>query len=188
MIKKQARIIGIDDAPFDKRNKGRQVLVVGTIYRGGDYMDGLLSTKITIDGNDSTEKVTEMINKSKFRPQLQAVILDGIALGGFNIVDIKKLNEKTRLPVIVVIRSYPDFKKIFKALEKIGMKEKIKTLEELPKPISVGKVYIQHIGLSFEKAEEILKLTCTRSYLPEPIRIAHIIAAGVVKGESKGRV
>ena len=44
-MKSQIRVIGIDDSPFDK-NSNKKVLVVGTIFRGGDFMDGLLSTKV----------------------------------------------------------------------------------------------------------------------------------------------
>ena len=37
------------------------------------------------------------------------------------------------------------------------------------------------------KTKEFLKVTTVHSYIPEPLRIAHIIAAGLVKGESRGR-
>jgi len=37
-----------------------------------------------------------------------------------------------------------------------------------------------------EDAEEIIRLSTTRSAIPEPVRVAHLIAAGVVTGESKG--
>ena len=48
MIKQEARAIGIDDSPFTKGDKKR-VLVLGVIYRGGNYLDGLLSCKVKID-------------------------------------------------------------------------------------------------------------------------------------------
>ena len=69
-----------------------------------------------------------LINKCKFKPQLRAIILDGIALGGFNIIDIKELNKKTKIPVIVVIRRKPDIENIKKTLVRIGKKVKIKLL------------------------------------------------------------
>jgi hypothetical protein len=127
-----------------------------------------------------------MIEKCKFKPQLQAILLDGIALGGFNIVDINELNKKTKLPVIVVIRKYPDFDEIKKALKKIGKIEKYKLIEKAGKVEKIGKIYVQIAGISLRDAEEILKICCTRSLLPEPIRVAHLIGAGIVKGESKG--
>ncbi|RLE42544.1 hypothetical protein DRJ19_03925, partial [Candidatus Woesearchaeota archaeon] len=108
-IKRYMRILGIDDAPFNKfKDKGKNVLVVGTIFRGGDFLDGLISTKVRVDGRNATRKLIEMINKSKFKPQLRVVMLDGIALGGFNIVDIEELWKAIGIPVMVVMRKYPD--------------------------------------------------------------------------------
>ena len=51
---------------------------------------------------------------------------------------------------------------------------------------SVGKIYIQIAGLTLSDAKQILKITCTRSLIPEPIRTAHLMAAGISKGESSG--
>ncbi len=186
MLRKEIRIIGIDDGPFNKF-KDKEVLVVGTLYRGGNFMDGVMSTKAKVDGTDSTDKIARMINKSKFKPQLRAIFLNGIAVGGFNVIDVKKLNKKTKVPVVVVIRSYPNYKKIYSVLTKLKMTKQKKLIESLPKPTKVGKIYIQNIGITLAKAKEMLKLTCTHSFIPEPIRVAHLIAAGIVKGESKGR-
>ena len=111
MLKKEIRVVGIDDSPFKKFQKNK-VLVVGTIFRGGIFLDGVLSTKVTLDGNDSTKKITEMISKCKFKPQLRCIFLNGIAVAGFNVIDIQELNKKTKIPVIVIIRKMPDIKKI----------------------------------------------------------------------------
>jgi len=186
MLKKEIRVIGIDDAPFNKFNKGK-VLVIGAVFRGGLFLDGILSTKVNIDGNDSTIKILEMINKCKFKPQLQCIFLDGIAVGGFNVIDIKQLSEKTKLPVIVIIRRKPNIKKIKETLIKINKKNKIDLIEKAGSVVQIGKIYIQLTGLSIEKAREILKIVCTRSLIPEPVRIAHLIASGITFGESRGK-
>ena len=81
-MKKEIRVIGIDDSPFKKFAKDKRVLIIGTIFRGGSWLDGVLSTSVGIDGNDSTSKVVQMINKCKFKPQLQCIFLNGIAFGG----------------------------------------------------------------------------------------------------------
>lgn len=186
MLKKEIRILGIDDAPFDKF-KNEEVLIVGTIFRGGNFLDGILSTKVTIDGDDATEKLVAMINSSKFKSQIRAMILDGIAVGGFNIVDIDDLNKKTGIGIIVVVRKNPNISEMKMALTKINKKEKIKLIENAGDVQKIDSIYIQFKGLDIEVVREILKLTCTRSHIPEPVRIAHLIASGIVTGESKGR-
>jgi len=184
-MKQEIRVLGIDDAPFEKFKKGK-VLIVGTLFRGGRWLDGVLSVKVRVDGNNATSKLIEMVNRSKFKPQLQALLLNGIALGGFNVVDINKLNKKTGVPVIVVIRKYPDFAKIKSALQKLKKMSKYRLIEKAGEVHKVGKIYVQTAGISLEDASKILKVICTRSLLPEPIRVAHLIGAGIVFGESKG--
>ncbi len=183
-MKNEIRVIGIDDSPF-KFKKGN-TLVIGTIFRGGKFLDGVLSVNVKVDGDDSTSKLISMINKCKFKPQLQCVLLDGIALGGFNVVDIQRLNKNTKIPVIVVIRKKPDINKIKTILKTIN-KNKIKLIDKAGQVYKIGKIYCQLAGISVQKAKEILKITCTHSLIPEPIRVSHIIAAGVALGESKGR-
>lgn len=184
-MKPQIRILGIDDAHHTKDQK--EVLIIGTIYRGGEYLDGLLSTKITKDGDDSTKKLIETINSSKYQSQIRAVFLNGITLGGFNIVDIKELANQTKIPVIAIIRNKPDIELIKQTLIKLNTRNKISLIEKAGKIIKVGEIYIQLAGCSFEQAEELLKLTCTHSNIPEALRAAHLIATGISLGESRGK-
>lgn len=186
MYKKEIRTIGIDDSPFKKFKKGN-IIVIGTIFRGGAFLDGLLTTKVAIDGNNSTKKLIEMINRSKFKVQLRCILLNGIALAGFNVIDIQELNKKTKIPVIVVIRKYPDLKKIEETLKKLNKQTKYKLIQKAGPIERIGNIYIQRIGITKKGAKEILNLTCTHSLIPEPIRAAHLIAGGVVTGESKGQ-
>ena len=185
-MKRELRVLGIDDAPFDKHKKG-DVLVIGTFFRGGLCADGILSTKVRVDGSNATAKLITMINRSRFASSSQAIFLDGIALGGFNIVDVKKLSTATGLPVIVVVRRKPDIEDIKKTLTKIGMENKIRLIEKAGSPLKVGNIYVQLTNITKDRAKEMLAIVCTRSFLPEPIRLAHLIAAGIVKGESRGR-
>jgi len=185
-MKSEIRILGIDDGPFDKF-KDKKILVVGVVLRGNSSLVGILSTKVDVDGWNSTSKLIKMINKCKFKLQLRCIMLDGIAFGGFNVIDIDALYRKIKIPVMVVIRRKPNFRKIEKTLKKIGMKEKFNLMKKAGKVRKIGKIYVQLKGIDVKKAEGILGIACKNSYLPEAVRMAHIIAAGIVKGESKGR-
>lgn len=185
-MKKEIRVIGIDDSPFSKFRDSKS-LVVGVVMRGGSWVDGILSTSVDVDGNDATKKISEMINKCKFKPQLQCIFLDGIAVAGFNVVDVKELGRKTKLPVIIVIRKMPDIDNIKNTLIKINKKNKIKLIEKAGEIIKIGNIYAQMAGIKADEAGKILKIVCTRSNIPEPLRLAHLIAQGVVLGESRGK-
>ena len=185
MVKNEIRVIGIDDGPFNKF-RDKKTLVVGVVMRGGFWIDGVLSTKASVDGSDSTKNITDMINKCKFKPQLQCIFLDGIAVAGFNVIDVKELSKKTKIPVITIIRKNPDIDKIKKTLVKINKKDKIKLIDKAGEVIEINNIFAQLVGIDLSKAKEILKIACTRSLIPEPIRLAHLIASGVTVGESRG--
>jgi endonuclease V-like protein UPF0215 family len=190
MIKKELRILGIDDAPFNKF-KDKECLIVATIFRGGSYIDGLLSTHVKIDGRDSTENIIKIVRASRHIEQLRCIMIDGIAFAGFNVIDIQKVSKMTKLPVIVFIRKMPNFKKIAVALEKADKKTAASKLALMKKAgkvhrIKNKRVYYQIAGISEKKAAEILKLAATHAIVPEPLRIAHIIASGIALGESHG--
>jgi endonuclease V-like protein UPF0215 family len=190
MVKEEIRILGIDDGPFTKDDK--EVIVIGVVYRGGEFIDGLLRTFVEIDGLDATEKLAKMINSSRHKQQLKVIMLDGITLGGFNIVDVKKLYSETKIPIIVINRKVPDLKSIKTALEK-----NFEDFEKRWKMIlNAGKIkelrlekfslYYQNVGLEDEEAEEIILTSMKHAQIPEPLRVAHLIATGIVKGESEG--
>lgn len=186
IFKKEIRVLGIDDSPFKKFVK-KDITVIGTVFRGGNWIDGVITTKARVDGNNATENIIEMVNNCKFKPQLRAIMLNGIAVGGFNIIDIRKLNKKTKIPVIVVVRRKPNIENIKRTLIQINKKSKIKLIDKAGQVEHFGNIYAQYKGIDKEKVKEILRITCTRSNIPEPIRVAHLMGAGLVLGESRGR-
>lgn len=190
-IKDEVRILGIDDSPFEPKSSGR-VLIVGAIMRGGSCLDGVLSSDVEVDGLDATRRVVEMAGNTSHR-DLRVVMLDGLGFAGFNLVDIQEVYMETGLPVIVVVRQKPDFDKIKSALQNLpDFSFRWGCIEKAGEPHQVesrdGKsIYIQVHGISLEDAREIVKLSATRSLIPEPIRVAHLIASGIILGESRGR-
>lgn len=186
MLKNEIRVIGWDDASFE-RGRTKWVQLVGVILRGGTWIDGMLTTRVKYDGLDATEKIIKAINKSRHRDQLRVIITDGISFAGFNLIDIQELNEKTGLPVIVIMRKRPNLKKFVDAMKILDDFEKRREIvKRAGKIYKFDKIYFQKAGLTKKKAQDIITLTCTRANIPEPIRVAHIVATGL-SGESKGR-
>jgi endonuclease V-like protein UPF0215 family len=185
VIKSEIRVLGVDDGAFKPHVKG-QVPVIGVVFRGGFWLDGVLHTSIELDGFDATERIVSMITSSSHYRQLRVVMLNGITFAGFNIVDVNALYAATKLPVITVTREKPDFTDIQKALQNLPNSEKRwGTILSAGEPVEVStrntkaKVYMQTVGVSKEDAQKILRLTSTRSNIPEALRVAHLIASGI---------
>jgi len=186
-IKKEVRILGIDDSNFTRTDS--EVLVVGVLVRGGFWIDGVLSTYVKRDGLDATEKITKMILNARYK-DLRAIMLKGITIAGFNLVDIESLNDNTGLPVVVVMRKMPDMNAMEKALTNLNFKAKRLEIIKRAGQIYEGKVqeksdiFFQFKGIEEDDARELIRISSMHSNIPEPLRVSHIIATGVVKGES----
>jgi endonuclease V-like protein UPF0215 family len=185
VIKPEIRVLGVDDGAFTPHVQG-QVPVVGVVFRGGYWFDGIMHTKIDVDGFDATDRIASMITRSPHYKQLRVIMLNGITFAGFNIVDVEALSVTTKLPAITVTHKKPDLSEIRQALKNLPhSEERWKTILKAGIPIVVStrnmkaKVYIQAVGISKEDAQKILRLTSTRSNIPEALRVAHLIASGI---------
>jgi len=182
-IKSEIRVLGIDDGKFTPHTEG-SVIVVGVVFRGGCSIEGVMHTNIAIDGLDATKQFVSMINASPLLRQLRLVMLNGITFGGFNIVDIKKLNAATKLPVMALTQERPDLDAIYEALTNLpNIDERWKMILEAGEIHEVinnrAKIYIELAGISLSDAQKIIAMTSTRSSLPEPLLVAHLIASGI---------
>lgn len=187
VIKPEIRVLGVDDGVFTPRVRGL-VPVVGVVFRGGYWLDGVMHTKVEVDGFDATEKIASMIIDSPHYKQLRVIMLNGITFAGFNVVNIKELNSETKLPVVAVTREKPNFIEIREALKNLPeSEERWETIKSTGKLFEVStrskneKIYMQTSGILEEDARKILQLTSTRSSVPEALRVAHLIASGISK-------
>ena len=189
-MKNQIRLLGIDDSPFSFSDK--YSIIVGVVMRGGSYIEGVLSRKIEVDGDDSTINCINMVKKTKYKKQLKSILLNGINFCGFNVIDIEKIFSETGIPVITVTRDKPNFKQIKNALMKnfTDWKSKLELIEKGSLNVvktDFNPIYVKFCGIDFEEAKEIIKISTIRGVIPEPIRIAHLIASGITRGESYGK-
>jgi hypothetical protein len=99
------------------------------------------------------------------------------------------------LPVIVVSREKPNMRDILKAIKHLpGWPRRWSLIKGAGKIYSIdikrrgGPIYIQPTGIRRKDAERVVRLSSLRSLVPEPIRVAHLIATAIVRGESHGRV
>jgi len=146
---------------------------------------------ITIDGIDSTDTIINMIERSKHKKQLKIIMIDGVALGGFNVVDGERIWNETGIPVITLTRNKPDMEGIKKALKKhfSDWKKRWEIINngEIHEINLKYTVYARFFGIEKKDGVDAIKLSIIRGAIPEPIRVAHLIATGIKKGESKGR-
>lgn len=182
-----SHVVGVDDAPFARTHRG-DVLVVGAVF-AGVRLDGVLATRVRRDGADATRALVAMIGGSRFAAHVQAVLLQGIALAGFNVVDIHGLRDALGVPVVVVARRPPDLAAVRRALlERVpGGRRKWALVERAGPMEPAAGVWVQRAGIDLADAAALIARLALTGKVPEPIRVAHLIAGGVTTGESGGR-
>lgn len=182
----RTNVIGFDDAPFERDHRG-DVPLVGVVC-ARTRVDGLLVSKIRRDGANATRAMVAMIEGSQFREHVRAILLQGIAVGGFNVVDVHALHAALGLPVIAITRKQPDFEGMKRALfgRVPGALRKWRLIERAGELDPMRGVLVQRVGITREHAREVLAATTLHGNLPEPLRIAHLVAGAMVTGRSRG--
>ncbi len=205
-------VIGFDDGPFPREHRG-DVLLVGAVC-SRTRLDGVVSGRVRRDGADATRRMIELVRGSQFCEHVRAVMLQGIAVGGFNVVDVEALSKALEVPVLVVMRRPPDLDSVRRALfseeppmrprvhgaarkwrliQQAGLIEPLGTSRRALRrhPTGLGtrdpKLWIQRCGLSLEAARRLVAATTLHGNVPEPLRLAHLIAGALVTGRSRGR-
>ncbi|MEM2936993.1 MAG: DUF99 family protein [Candidatus Bathyarchaeia archaeon] len=175
------RVVGVEDGSF-KKGVTKNALVATVLLKGLEIKD-VKFVKVKVDGLDATEKVVKALKKWDF----EAVMLAGVSFAGFNLIDPTVLFNKFEKPVIVISRTKPDNKAVrrallrhfkdwqirWKVLKKLGPFQKVNVLAEEP------PLYIETIGADAQWAKCLIKSLAACGRVPEPIRVARLIARGL---------
>lgn len=187
MTRHASYVVGFDDAPFERSHRG-DVAIIGAVFNGA-RLEGVIRGKVRRDGANATSRIATLIERSRFGPSLQAVLLQGVTVAGFNVVDLDALSARLNLPVVAVCRRKPDLDKIRRALLAAvpGGKRKWTIIARLGAAQRHREVYVQHAGVDWDRAVALVDRFAFNSNLPEPLRTAHLIAAALSRGESRHR-
>jgi endonuclease V-like protein UPF0215 family len=184
--RKVPRVLGVDDGPSE-RVAGARVPVAGVVC-AGDRMEGMLWAHATRDGDDATEVIAEMIVGSKFWSQLHVVLIDGIAIGGWNVIDLPTLHERVERPCVAVMRKRPDMEAVERSLQNLpdperrwGLIQRAGQIHEAP------QAHFQVCGASAEEVVALLPALTSRGHVPEALRLAHLINSAIAFGQSTRR-
>jgi len=181
-------LIGIDDGPFDK-DTDPLTPIVGVVMEGADLVEGVAMTSFPIDGAGVTDFLAEWIQGLRFRPGLQGIALGGITIAGLAVIDVERLSEALQLPVLVLNRKDPRNHRLAGALGSAGLADRLEVVDRTPSSLALhGGLYLACAGTTPDEAIALIDATRRKGEMPEPLRLAHLIASAVVRGESRGRV
>ena len=125
-----------------------------------------------------------MLRKVSF----DVVMLAGVSFAGFNLIDPSLVFEEFNKPIIVISRTKPDNVAVKRALhrhfedwrirwavfEKLGPIYAVVSMPDAP------PIYVEVVGTNLNWATRLIQAFTTHCRIPEPIRVAKLIARGLL--------
>ena len=154
--------------------------IAGVVMRADLCVDGLAYAHATVGGDDSTEAVLSLYRQLN-RSDVNALIISGAALSWFNIIDLRRVFEKTERPLIcLTYEESPGLEKYIREYFQCP-EEKLRRYRDLGERQSVRlktgyEVFVRARGASTEEARILLNKFTRDGRVPEPVRLARLAA------------
>ena len=180
-------IRGLAIAESFSQDSKRSVLS-GIVMSTDLIIDGFVMGHSTVGGDDATNAILTMYRKLD-RPDVSFLLISGIVISLYNIIDLKRISEETRLPVIGV--TYEESEGIEDAIKhhfpnsyesklteysNLDLREKI-TLH------TSHDLYIRKEGCTVLEAKQLLDKITLQGSVPEPLRISQLLANTLLKAK-----
>lgn len=175
---------GLAIAESFKQNSTKSVFS-GVVMRRDFVIDGFVFGSATLEGDDATDTILKMYDDLQ-RPDVSYVLISGLIVSMYNIIDIKKLSDTLHIPIIGI--SYHDsdgiedslkhhfpnsFETKMNKYDKLGKREKIilNTSHD---------VYVRKEGCTLNEAQILLNDLTLHGSIPEPLRVSQLLAKTVL--------
>ncbi|MCS6901204.1 MAG: DUF99 family protein [Myxococcales bacterium] len=180
------RVVGFDDAPF-RKVVGARVPICGVICANTRF-EGMVWGQVRRDGWGATNEICRLLIGGKFLPQVHLVLLDGLAFGGFNVVDLPRLAATLERPCVAVMRRLPNLAAVEAALQRLTRPaERMELFRKGGEIHQVGSFVFQAVGAGPAEIARALTRLSDRGNVPEALRLAHLIGSAVQRGQSGRR-
>jgi len=182
--KKGFRALGISES-FVKGVSEKSILA-GVVMRADMTIDGFVFSKATVGGMDATEKILEMYWNLK-RDDINIILLNGSVISWYNVIDLHRVADETGLPLIcITYNESTGLEKYFRELFPEDWETRVETYRKnksrTPIKLSTGHtVYIRFIGMKMEEAKGVLNKFTSHGSIPEPLRVARLLARSVMR-------
>jgi endonuclease V-like protein UPF0215 family len=155
--------------------------LAGVVIRRDLIIDDFVFGKCTIGGNDATDAILKMYHNLA-RDDLNFIAISGLILSMYNIVNIQKIWEEVKLPVIgVTYEDSPGIEDSIKHHFPDSYHTKIEQYYKIGKRTRIilhtgQELYIRTEGCSISESQKLLDALTLQGSVPEPLRVAQLLA------------
>lgn len=163
------------------REEEKTSTLAGIVMRRDFIIDGFIFGQTTISGNDATDSILQMYKKLD-RDDISFLIISGLIISMYNIVNIKKIWDELKIPIIGV--TYEDSKGIEVALKyhfPDSYESKLEEYHNLGQRTKISlhtghDLYVRIEGCTIQETKNLLNALTIQGSIPEPLRVAHMLA------------
>jgi len=168
------------------RQNSKKSILSGVVMRRDLVIDGFVFGGATLEGDDATDAILQLYENLR-RPDISYVLISGLVISLYNIIDIKKIYNSLKIPVIGI--TYNDSDGVEDSIRynfPDSHKSKIKDYKKLEsrKKITLhtsSKVFVRKEGCTFQDVKSLLNGLTLQGSVPEPIRVAQLLARALLQ-------
>ena len=151
-------------------------------------IDGFVFGHSTVGGDDATDAILEMYEKLD-RQDISFLLISGIVISLYNIIDMKRISEKIGLPVIGV--TYEESSGIEDAIKhhfpesyksKLTEYSKLEPRKKITLHTSYN-LYVRNEGCTVLETKQLLDKITLQGSIPEPLKITQLLANTLLKSK-----
>ena len=166
--------------------KSKKSILSGLVMRRDFLIDGFVFGETTLDGDDSTETILKMYEELN-RPDVSYVLISGLIISLYNIIDIKKIHDLLKIPIIGV--TYNDSEGMENAIKHHfpnSYESKIKQYANLGKRDKItlhtsSDIFVRREGCDLNDVRYLLNELTLQGSFPEPLRVAQLLAKSLLR-------
>ena len=180
-------IRGLAIAESFSQNSKKSILS-GIVMSTDLVIDGFVFGHSTVGGDDATDAILEMYEKLD-RQDISFLLISGIVISLYNIIDMKRISEKIGLPVIGV--TYEESSGIEDAIKhhfpesyksKLTEYSKLEPRKKITLHTSYN-LYVRNEGCTVLETKQLLDKITLQGSIPEPLKITQLLANTLLKSK-----
>ena len=178
------RILAVSGGSVSLKEK-KKVPIVGVLWRETVFEKCFITYSETDPKpQEITKKLINLVDEKYFtEKQVKVVFLFNNIFAGLGIIDLHRLQNTWNAPIIVVSDKEPDTDKVLKLIQDLKYSsEYITILQQNPKNwihLQDTRLYVLTMSISESEMKQLIKDLQIVGHLPEPLRIADIIAKAI---------
>ncbi len=181
MNKPGIRALGVAES---FREGSKSSVLAGVVMRRDMVVDGVAIGRTSVGGDDATSSIVALYRRLR-RNDVNLVMVSGAVLSLYNIVDVDGLSRRVRVPVVCL--TYKETRGIEDAIRRHfpgSSEEKLAAYRALGarkrvRLASGHDVFVRTAGVGDAEAASVLDAFSLQGSVPEPVRVARLLARAV---------